>query len=429
MTASRAFAAEFHLNVAESERSFAIGRARFNVLFPLSSLSIVLCYAASWFKFGRDRGHRALVPLFSVPHSCEPAYIGYIKKLRFDPGLFLADLLDLAVRGFVVLSVRDNTLSVSRTAKKPGELSAPQRATMKKLFEGNRPSVLLCGKDGGSGPDVRFTQKTISVLSSSYAAGKAKTPKRGSKRPALASLNAKPILLGLLLFIPQILLLSSVSGDTSTEALAPFFTMAALAPFLVIVVRTAKKLINRRGEQMTDARSARFTRGLPGLIINFVSLAVILACIAFLISLFFFTLFGEAIFADPFALACIGTSVASAAVFSALMPSRTREGRKLLYQVECFEMFLRTAKKLRTDTLYPYRGQRIPELSPELFERLLPYSFALDAEDAWADAFAEILTEHGYKPVWCGGDSFDAHAFVRSMRSVCDAMKSVSGGR
>jgi uncharacterized membrane protein len=49
-----------------------------------------------------------------------------------------------------------------------------------------------------------------------------------------------------------------------------------------------------------------------------------------------------------------------------------------------------------------------PEKTPELFERYLPYAFALDVEQAWSEQFSGILQSvadpHGeYSPAWYSG--------------------------
>lgn len=89
-------------------------------------------------------------------------------------------------------------------------------------------------------------------------------------------------------------------------------------------------------------------------------------------------------------------------VLAHLMPARTRVGRYLLDQVEGFKMYLRTAERHRLEFLYPSLKGSIPEDSPELFERFLPYALALDAADTWAGTFAAGLDSLNYSPSWYG---------------------------
>src|SRR6185295_5764748 len=71
-----------------------------------------------------------------------------------------------------------------------------------------------------------------------------------------------------------------------------------------------------------------------------------------------------------------------------------------------FKTFLETAEKDRLEKLNP------PDVTPEVFERFLPYAIALDAENAWSKKFeAEAAnaakgtdTTH-YQPTWYSGPS------------------------
>lgn len=56
-----------------------------------------------------------------------------------------------------------------------------------------------------------------------------------------------------------------------------------------------------------------------------------------------------------------------------------------------------------------------PEKNPQLFEKLLPYAIALGVEEAWAEAFKDILSQ---PPDWYrGSDTFSASAFASSMHT------------
>lgn len=51
-----------------------------------------------------------------------------------------------------------------------------------------------------------------------------------------------------------------------------------------------------------------------------------------------------------------------------------------------------------------------PQITPDLFERLVPYAIALDVEEPWSKALAAHLRRIGerpgsYQPSWCSGRS------------------------
>ncbi len=79
-------------------------------------------------------------------------------------------------------------------------------------------------------------------------------------------------------------------------------------------------------------------------------------------------------------------------------------------QVEGFKMYLSVAEKERLELLHP------PDKTPELFEKYLPYAFALDVENEWSEQFAEVLaqaakTGQSYAPTWYDGNSWNSRNF------------------
>jgi uncharacterized membrane protein YgcG len=95
------------------------------------------------------------------------------------------------------------------------------------------------------------------------------------------------------------------------------------------------------------------------------------------------------------------------ALFYHLLKAPTLSGRKIMDQIEGFKLYLSVAEKERLNLLNP------PEKTPALFERYLPYALALDVENAWSEQFAEVLAKAGtetqpYSPSWYSGSSWDS---------------------
>lgn len=90
-------------------------------------------------------------------------------------------------------------------------------------------------------------------------------------------------------------------------------------------------------------------------------------------------------------------------VFVVLMRRPTARGRKLLDEVAGFRDYLEIAEKDDLNARTP------PEMTPELFERYLPFALALGVEQQWSERFAAHLAGlHGkdaaqYHPAWYGG--------------------------
>ena len=107
-------------------------------------------------------------------------------------------------------------------------------------------------------------------------------------------------------------------------------------------------------------------------------------------------------------------------LFAFLLKAPTREGRQLLDKLDGFRLYLDVAEKEEMNLRNP------PELTPEIFERYLPYAIALGVEQHWAERFASKLASlHGnaqalaWSPLWYSGPFNAAHIgdFSRSLGS------------
>ena len=118
-------------------------------------------------------------------------------------------------------------------------------------------------------------------------------------------------------------------------------------------------------------------------------------------------------FSELRSLAAVGCGILTAlciAAFGLIMPARTTKGAAARDAIVGFEEFLR-----RVDA---HRLASLP-LTPELFERYLPYAMALNVDRRWAKAFEGICTQ---PPQWYVGDgpitTFDSSSFSSDMRAM-----------
>ena len=117
-------------------------------------------------------------------------------------------------------------------------------------------------------------------------------------------------------------------------------------------------------------------------------------------------------------------SVAWAALFFRYNPRLSREGQIFKEEWLGFKLYLETAEKYR-----------LQNLTPETFERYLPYAIIFGAEKKWGRAFSGIAIE---PPRWYGGTSgvngamgagFSAASFTSSFgASFSSAFSSAGGG-
>lgn len=106
-------------------------------------------------------------------------------------------------------------------------------------------------------------------------------------------------------------------------------------------------------------------------------------------------------------------------VFAYLLQAPTRRGRALMDKLEGFELYLKVAEQDDLNLRYP------PDMTPELFEKYLPYAVALGVEQAWAEQFTSVfaaLRGEGvdYQPRWYYGNNFN----TRHLGSFADTVGS-----
>ena len=106
-------------------------------------------------------------------------------------------------------------------------------------------------------------------------------------------------------------------------------------------------------------------------------------------------------------------------IYIYLLKAPTPKGRRIMDELEGFKLYLELAEKDDLNRKHP------PELTPELFEKYLPYAIALGVEQAWAQRFVAVFSRlnadsgHSYRPGWYQG-SFNPYrpgSFATSLSS------------
>ena len=118
-------------------------------------------------------------------------------------------------------------------------------------------------------------------------------------------------------------------------------------------------------------------------------------------------------------------------IFDHLMRAPTRTGQALRDRIDGFRMFLDTAEKERWEILNP------PEMTPQLFEKYLPFALALNVQHSWSQTFEREMNlrdpegYRAYEPSWHSGNldfhGLNAAAFSASFSSaISNAISSAS---
>jgi uncharacterized membrane protein YgcG len=128
---------------AASERARWFLRDNTGALAGLIGVLVVLAfYLRQWWRYGRGPAAGTIIPRYEPPAGYAPSGLRYLRRGAPDSQGFAADMVDLAVRGLVVIhcdSVAGKTRwRLERTdLPAPGDLPPPQAALMESLFAGH----------------------------------------------------------------------------------------------------------------------------------------------------------------------------------------------------------------------------------------------------------------------------------------------------
>jgi uncharacterized membrane protein YgcG len=292
----------------------------------------------------------------------------------------------MAVKGYLKISEDDGDYTLTRTGKewKDAGLSNGERGIGTALFDGPDDSIVL-------------RQSNHSAISS--AISKLKTALHNEYETTYFVTNLGWFIGGVAILIATGAAATLVSNDPA-EAGFMFLWLSIWSvgtAFLVHRALTAwRNTLYGPGSRMRNFFSAI---GASIFALPFAGgLIAVLTIFASVISI-------------PAALALIAGGI-MAYVFYHLLKAPTQAGAKILDEIEGFRIFLDTAEKDRLEKLNP------PEVTPEVFERFLPYAIALDCENHWSKRFeAEAAaaaaedpmrgSAYAYSPLWYSGGSFD----------------------
>lgn len=95
-----------------------------------------------------------------------------------------------------------------------------------------------------------------------------------------------------------------------------------------------------------------------------------------------------------------GVIVLLLCLFAYLLQAPSSKGRLLMDKLEGFKLYLEVAEQDDLNLIHP------PDMTPELFERYLPFAIALGVEQHWADRFSQVFASlqsqggSSYHPAW-----------------------------
>jgi len=383
---------------AEQRRAWFIADNKSTFVGLAGLIVVLLYYVMIWGMVGRDPAPGTIVPLYEPPDNMSPAAMRFLERMGGDEKGFTAAIMGLAAKGYLTIDQDESkTYKLVRRKNaidKNSSLSGDEKNLARTLFEDGSPLVLentnhevLLRARKGLETNLHATIETTSFRT-----------------------NARYLWPGIVMSLLTIVIMVAMSGGSRMPValfMSVWLTGWSFGVYMLVssVVRAWKSVGT---EGLWGAGQAGFLTlfSIPFVIGELLGLGMLIwAC---------------GVAAAGLIAAAIGINV----LFHHLLKAPTLAGRALMDRVEGFKMFLTAVDSDRLQTIAR------PDKTPQLFERFLPYAFALGVEHAWAQQFSQVLAQaatvggssgdRGYSPSWYSGAalaSFSATDFTSSFSS------------
>ena len=377
-------------------------------------LAVFFYYLWSWMRVGRDPPKSSMVPRWELPDDISPALAHFIhfkglKKQGFTA--LSAAALSLAVKGHITLDNKDGDLTINKVPNFPAEALPVGEAS-------------LISRLNGQGGSLKIDKAHGSTIKS--MAAKFSSAMSGEHRKVFYKHNVGYIVPGVILSVITFIAII-FSGAMSEEMIVFILPVVIFGSFFMGITTTIARGL------MSGGLGAKIR-----MVFAFFFGAVFVSQIGLGTALSFLSdAPGHALLGALLALVMVNV------LFFFLMGAPTELGQKRNAEIEGLKRYLSVAEQDRMNML----GS--PEMSPQHYEKLLPFAVALGGEKPWSKAFqgwlaaavaagaASAVAYHG--PHWYDGGRFSPDTIgdtlgnigtdlASSMTSSLPAPKSSSSG-
>lgn len=329
-------------------------------------LILLIYYLMVWAEYGKDPAKGTIIPLYAPPAKLSPAAMRFIVKMGYDDKTFSAAMINMAVKGYLKIQEVNDKFTLIKTSTGEGQLSGEEKAAAGKLFTSSRSEIKIETKNHKEIANARLElHKSL----------------KNSLEKIYFLTNKKLFFVGLTLSF--ILMISSVViGISEINPMVIFMIFwltgwsFGVAILLRLVFSAWKDVFTGGHHKLTSPAKALFITlfSVPFVLGEIAGIAVVVGSGSISI------------------LVILGIVIFLNALFYQLLKAPTLVGRRVLDGIEGFKMYLSTAEKDRLNLLNP------PDRTPELFEKYLPYAFALDVDQEWAEQFSDVLSRATVSP-------------------------------
>lgn len=339
-------------------------------------------YYFTWMKYGIDPPKPTVYPQFNVPENLSPASVGIIHYEYFSNKFLTASIVNLAVKGYVhIQQNQTKTLGIFTTTNfllkkiKDADDSLPE--------EEKRLLTILFGTADTVVIDGKYNSKIASVVNT-YTMNVNYKHKQLLKEGNNTKMLIAP---SLIISLVYILCLAFTAYFADWEA-KPFIWIAGMVALVFAI-----------------AGCVLFSY-LLNLFSWFKWVFIVLSAIVIVVFLSFvaidnnFTEHGNYYISVGFLI----FSFIALCFYQYFVRRPSEEKLRIKSLIEGFEMYMSTAEERQLQHFNP------PEMTPQFFEKLLPYAMVLGVDKIWGKKFEDVLKrmsmQQSYSPTWYSGHSF-----------------------
>lgn len=361
-------------------------------VYAAAGLGLTLIYyLLVWFKVGKDPQQGVIIPHYQAPPGFSPASTRFIKKMGYDSKCFTAALVNLAIKGAISID-QDSAGRFILTRLSPDniDLAAGEAVIMNELFKLTNHITL---KQSEYKRIMPAREKHTSSLMGDYEKLYFRT-------------NGKFFVPGMLLSLVAIILSFINLQDEEMIFSTLFVGMFTLIPFIILGISFQRYLKQRKK-------------------LSLLTIAIQLAFFGF-----FFSIAGDLVRQFMLQLNLVAWPVLISAyllvatniLFQQWLKAPTLAGRKLLDQIEGFQLYLKVAEEDEIQL----SGR--PAFTTDIYEQFLPYAIALDVESAWSKKLDSAIVagsiQPDYRPHGFAYGGYTAGGFSSFSESFSDSMTS-----
>lgn len=347
------------------------------IFLSLAFLGMLLIGYNAWKKYGVDPPTPVVYPQFNVPEGFSPASLGYIKSEDYKGNYLTAALVNLAIKGYIQIKekekqkflgfVTSNVFEIIKLKEPDDSLPKEETTIMKGLLTG-KDSIKLDGK---------YSSKVETAVENFKANLKYQHDKFLNEGN-----NLKHLLWPSLLMFSSYLIGLGFSYYLDEELLS------IIVGVLLFVFITIVYLSVVFGIKNVKASGCFIAIGIYFLISTFMATVFFITAsdISFNFKFcYFFLIFGLGVLF----------------FFKYIIKRPSEEKLQQQSLIDGFKMYMSAAENEQLKFHNP------PKITPEVFEKLLPYAMVLGVDAIWGKKFDQVMASSAtdYQPNWYVGST------------------------